>query len=115
MKKRFTILIAVIAAILMIVQPLVLCGQKGSPDVLNIYSYASTNSWSDATQYTSATVGNVIFTAGSNDGSNTGKYYTTDNTWRFYANESQPSLLKLQMDIHFHQLLLLFLQKIMVH
>ena len=31
---------------------------------------------------------NVTATAGtSNNGSNTGKYYSTDNTWRFYANE----------------------------
>lgn len=88
MKKKFTFLIAAMMLLTMINLPAVAFGQKGSPDVLNIDAYASANSWSDATQYTSATVGNVTFTAGSNNGSNTGKYYTTDDTWRFYANES---------------------------
>ena len=57
-----------------------------SPETLNIGTYATANSWSDATQYTSATAGIVTFTA--TGGGNTGKYYTTDDTWRFYANES---------------------------
>ena len=53
---------------------------------LSISDYASDNGWENQSQYTSVTVGNVTFNA--NGGSNTGKYYTTDDTWRFYANES---------------------------
>ena len=57
-----------------------------SPETLNIGTYASANSWVNNTNYTTATVGIVTFTA--SDGTNTGKYYSSDNTWRFYANES---------------------------
>ena len=55
-------------------------------ETLNVANYASANNWANQTQYLTATVGNVTFTA--TGGGNTGKYYTSDNTWRFYANES---------------------------
>ena len=55
-------------------------------ETLTISDYASANSWSNSTKYTSATVGDVSFTASGS--TNTGKYYTADKTWRFYANES---------------------------
>lgn len=55
-------------------------------ETLTISSYASSSSWENQTQYLTASVGNVTFNA--SGGSNTGKYYSTDNTWRFYANEN---------------------------
>ena len=86
MKKTFTILIAAITLLTMINLPVVAFGQKGSPDVLNIDAYATANSWVNESKYTSASVGNVTFTAST--GTNTGKYYSADDTWRFYAGES---------------------------
>ena len=55
-------------------------------ETLTISSYATTNGWTNQAQYLTATVGSITFTA--TGGSNTGKYYTTDNSWRFYANET---------------------------
>ena len=55
-------------------------------ETLTISSYATSNSWANDTKYTSAVVGGVTFSA--TGSSNTGKYYTTDNTWRYYAGES---------------------------
>ena len=55
-------------------------------ETLTISSYATANSWTNNTQYLTATVGSVTFTA--TGGNNTGKYYTNDNSWRFYANET---------------------------
>ena len=84
MKKRFT---RIMAAMMLLVTLAIPMGMKGqTTETLNIASYASANSWVNQTQYATATVGSVTFTA--YGGSNTGKYYTTDNSWRFYANES---------------------------
>jgi len=73
-----------------LVLSLLLCiGSSAWADVsetLTISSYASKNDWSSNTKYTSASVGNVTFSASGS--TNTGKYYTTDDTWRFYAGES---------------------------
>ena len=55
-------------------------------ETLNIANYASANNWTNSTQYLTAEVGVVTFTA--TGGGNTGKYYSNDQTWRFYANES---------------------------
>ena len=84
MKRTFTKLMAALALLLFIAPPLVGHGQ--TTETLNIASYASANGWANQTQYLTATVGDVTFIANGN--SNTGKYYTNDNTWRFYANES---------------------------
>lgn len=52
---------------------------------LNIQSYASAHSWANGTQYLTATVDDVTFTAAG--GSNTGKYYTSGQDWRYYQGE----------------------------
>ena len=87
MKRKITILIAMIAAIMLITQPVKVNGQeKTDPSVtLTISTYATDNSWSNGTQYKSASVSPITFTAGGTSGfSNTGKYYTSGNNWRYY-------------------------------
>lgn len=54
---------------------------------VTIASYASSNSWTNETKYSDVTIDSNI-TACASGGANTGKYYLTDNTWRFYANEN---------------------------
>lgn len=49
--------------------------------------------WDDATKYTTLTLDDVI-TATASSGTNTGKYYKSDLTWRFYANESAELTIK---------------------
>ncbi len=65
--------------------------QAGDPVTVpvSVATYASSNSWENSSPYLTMNLdANVTATAGtSNNGSNTGKYYSTDNTWRFYANE----------------------------
>ena len=58
----------------------------GTTATLNIQAYAEANSWTNGTQYTTATVAPVTFTA--NGGGNTGKYYESGHDWRFYQGES---------------------------
>ncbi len=63
----------------------------GDPTTIpvSIATYASNNSWENQKQYLTINLdANVTATAGPSTASNTGKYYTTDNTWRFYANEN---------------------------
>lgn len=55
-------------------------------ETLTISNYAETHNWVNDTKYTSAQVGVVSFSA--TGGSNTGKYYSSDNSWRFYSNEN---------------------------
>ncbi len=52
-----------------------------------IAQIASANSWTNGTQYTSCSLDSKI-SASVSGGSNTGKYYIADNSWRLYANES---------------------------
>ena len=47
---------------------------------------ADQSNWANGTQYLSASTDKVTFTA--TGGGNTGKFYSSDNTWRFYANEN---------------------------
>ena len=61
-------------------------GGDGTTATLNIQSYATANNWTNSTQYLTAIVNPVTFTA--NGGSNTGKYYTNGQDWRYYQNES---------------------------
>lgn len=57
------------------------------------YSLASTG-WTNATQYKTLVLdGNLTVTA--NGGGNTGKFYTNDNTWRFYASEGATATFSL--------------------
>ena len=79
MKQKFTILLTAL---------LLMSGLTWAQttETLNIASYASANNWTNSTQYLTAEVGDVIFTAAG--GGNTGKYYSSDQSWRFYANEN---------------------------
>ena len=54
---------------------------------VTIANYADSKSWSNETRYTSVIIDNNV-TASVSSGTNTGKYYTSDDTWRLYANES---------------------------
>ena len=53
---------------------------------LNVGTNGNTT-WTDSQKTASATVDNVTFTA-VGSGSNDGKYYSSDKTWRFYTNNS---------------------------
>lgn len=57
-----------------------------------IESYATTNSWTNSTQYSTINLdSNVTITAVKTNGSsnnNTGKYYTSGQDWRCYQNET---------------------------
>ena len=55
---------------------------------VSIASYASSHSWSNDTKYTSISIDENVTATVSNGGSNTGKYYTNGNNWRFYQGES---------------------------
>ena len=56
---------------------------------MSVATYATNNSWENQQQYLTINLdANVTATAGPSTASNTGKYYTTDDTWRFYANEN---------------------------
>ncbi len=61
-------------------------GGEATPKV-SIADYASANTWSDATKYTSVTIDENITATASSEGSNTGKYYTSGTNWRFYQTE----------------------------
>ena len=54
---------------------------------VSIASYATANSWGNGTQHSSVTLDENV-TATASSGTNTGKYYTTGNEWRFYQGES---------------------------
>jgi hypothetical protein len=58
----------------------------GTTATLNIQDYATAHNWENATQYLTATVDPVTFTAAG--GGNTGKYYTNGQEWRYYQGES---------------------------
>jgi len=59
--------------------------------LVTIADYATANSWTNSTKYTSLTV-DPTTTVTVSGGSNTGKYYTSGNNWRLYENET-PSLV----------------------
>ncbi len=54
----------------------------------SVSDYATANSWSNGTKYTSLAIDNVATASVGNGAGNTGKYYTTGNEWRFYQTES---------------------------
>ena len=60
---------------------------ESTTDSVSISSYATANHWENGTKYLTVNIGsNIIATA--DGGSNTGKYYTSGNEWRFYQSES---------------------------
>ncbi len=54
---------------------------------VNIGTYATANSWINSTQYEEITIDENV-TATADGGGNTGKYYSSNSSWRLYANES---------------------------
>ena len=52
-----------------------------------IADYAAANSWVNATKYSTVVLDEVI-TASASDGTNNSKFYSSDNSWRFYETES---------------------------
>ena len=54
----------------------------------SILDYATENSWSNGTKYTSIALDDIATASVSKGGGNTGKYYTAGNEWRFYQTES---------------------------
>ncbi len=54
---------------------------------LNIGTIATANSWENGKQYLSLPTGDDNLTITASGGTNTGKYYSNNNDWRFYANE----------------------------
>lgn len=64
-------------------------GEGGQEEVsasVTIADYATANSWTNGEQYPSITIDTNI-TATAAGESNTGKYYTSGNQWRFYQGE----------------------------
>ena len=56
---------------------------------VSISDYASAKSWNNENRYTTVNIdANITATASSNPATNTGKYYSNDNSWRFYQNET---------------------------
>lgn len=60
---------------------------------VTISDYATANNWSNGTKYSSVSLDDNI-TATASGGNNTGKYYTTGNSWRIYSSESGKLVLK---------------------
>lgn len=61
---------------------------------VTIADYAEEHDWSNSTKYTSVTLDeNVTVTA--DGGGNTGKYYESNNTWRFYLSDSGTATVNL--------------------
>ena len=61
-------------------------GTTVMPDVtLTISDYATAHSWADGTKYESITINsNLTATINDDNDSNTGKYYTSNTSWRIY-------------------------------
>lgn len=53
---------------------------------LNVSEYATANGWANSTKYESVTIDGATFTASGS--TNTGKYYSSDQSWRIYRTES---------------------------
>lgn len=67
---------------------------------VTISDYATANNWSSGTQYTSVVLDDNI-NATAQGGGNTGKYYTTGNSWRIYSSESGKLILTAANDAEF--------------
>ncbi len=70
-------------------------GESGTKTVISqitasvsIATYASANSWTNESQYTSVTIDSNITASVTSGKTNTGKYYSTNYSWRVYESES---------------------------
>lgn len=59
---------------------------EGGETVFNFESIASANSWENGTQYLEVEIEPITLTA--TGGSNTGKYFSSDHTWRIYSSDN---------------------------
>ena len=59
----------------------------GTEVSVSISTYASANSWTNDSKYGSVTI-DANVTATTTTGSNNGKYWSNDDSWRFYHSES---------------------------
>ena len=66
---------------------------------VSIQNYASANSWTNGTKYTSVKIDENI-TASVSGNSNTGKYYTSGHEWRLYQTESPTLTISAKNDIN---------------
>ena len=55
---------------------------------VTIQDYATANSWSNSTKYTSISIDENVTASVETGGANTGKYYTAGYEWRYYQTES---------------------------
>ena len=62
-------------------------GEEKTTVNVSIKEYATTNNWSDATQYTTIKMDDNI-TVTADGGGNTGKYYNSGSDWRIYQTEN---------------------------
>ena len=62
-------------------------GETAMPTAtLNVGEYASANKWTNSSKHTTINI-NANLTATASAGANTGKYYASDLSWRFYDTE----------------------------
>lgn len=72
-----------------VVTPTLSIYQKVTKSEVQISTYASQNSWVDSTRYTILGIdADTDVKAVYSSGSNTGKYYSGNGSWRFYQNET---------------------------
>lgn len=62
-------------------------GQEDTEVTLIIKDYAEANSWVNGTAYTSVTIDSNITATGASGGNNS-KYYSSNESWRFYEGDS---------------------------
>lgn len=70
----------------------------GDPETVYVVisTYASSNSWTSGTKYSSVPVDSNITASVNGTGSNSGKYYTTSPAgWRFYESEASTTSLRI--------------------
>ena len=78
------------------VEPIVARAEETTLE-FNIATIATKNNWTNGVKYSTLPTENDKLTINVSGGGNTGKYYSSDNTWRIYHNES-PKLVISSID-----------------
>ncbi len=78
------------------VEPIVARAEETTLE-FNIATIATKNNWTNGVKYSTLPTENDKLTINVSGGGNTGKYYSSDNTWRIYQNES-PKLVISSID-----------------
>ena len=89
MRKIISLLLALVM-VCSIIPMAVFAEGEATTVTVSVADYATAKNWSNGTQYASMEMDDVIAVT-LTGGSNTGKYYDSDNTWRVYQNEN-PSI-----------------------